>query len=58
MNLQIHTTTEKIKLIRYLITGEIKFCNLKNENFEKKKAKKLKKHNNFAFHGYLPKCHS
>ena len=34
--IQIQTTIEKIKLIGYLILGEIKFCNLKNENFEKK----------------------
>ena len=31
--LQIQTCTEKIKLIGYLILGEIKFCNLKNEHF-------------------------
>ena len=37
--LQIQTTTEKIKLIGYLILGEIKFCNLKNEHFEKKSPK-------------------
>ena len=41
--LQIKTTTEKIKLTGYLILCEIKFCNLKNEDFEKKKPKKLKK---------------
>ena len=35
----IQTTTEKIKLIGYLIFGEIKLCNLKNENFEKKSSK-------------------
>ena len=40
--LQIQTTTEKIKLTGYLILGEIKFCNLKNEHFEKKEPKKLK----------------
>ena len=39
--LQIQTTTDKIKLIGSLILGEIKFCNLKNERFEKK-IKKLK----------------
>ena len=32
--LEIKTATEKIKLTGYLILGEIKFCNLKNENFE------------------------
>ena len=37
--LQIQTTTEKIKLIEYLILSEIKFCNLKNEHFEKKSPK-------------------
>ena len=37
--LQIQTTTEKINLIRYLILGEIKFQNLKNEHFEKKSPK-------------------
>ena len=37
--LQIQTTTEKIKLIRYLILGELKFWNLKNEHFEKKRSK-------------------
>ena len=34
--LQIQTTTEKIKLTGYLILGEIKFYNFKNEYFEKK----------------------
>ena len=33
--LQIQTTTEKIKLIRYLILGEIKFWNLKWTFLEK-----------------------
>ena len=33
------TTTEKIKLIGYLILAEIKFWNLKNEYFEKKSPK-------------------
>ena len=37
--LQIQTTTEKNKLIEYLIPGEIKFWNLKNEYFEKKSPK-------------------
>ena len=32
------TTTEKIKLIGYLILGDITFCNFKNEHFEKKKS--------------------
>ena len=39
--LQIQTTTEKIKLIGYLILCEIKFCNLKNEQFWGKKPKNL-----------------
>ena len=37
--LQIKTTTEKVKLIGYLILGEIKFFNLKNEHFDKKSPK-------------------
>ena len=37
--LQIKTTTEKVKLIGYLILGEIKFFNLKNEHFEKMNPK-------------------
>ena len=37
--LQVQATTEKIKLIEYLIFGEIKFCDLKNKNVEKKKPK-------------------
>ena len=37
--LQIQTNTEKINLIGYFLLGEIKFCNLKNENFEKKNPK-------------------
>ena len=37
--LQVQTTSEKFKLIGYLILAEIKFCNLKNENFEKKTPK-------------------
>ena len=37
--LQIQTTTEKIKLIEYLKLGEIKFCNLEYEHFEKKSPK-------------------
>ena len=37
--LQIQATTDKIKLIGYSILGEIKFCNLKNEHFEKKSPK-------------------
>ena len=39
MILQIQTTTEKIKLIEYLILGEITFFNLTNEHFEKKSPK-------------------
>ena len=39
MNLTDKITTGKIKLIRYLILGEIKFCNLKNNYFEKKSLK-------------------
>ena len=35
----MQTTTEKIKLIRYFILGEMKFRNLKYENFEKKSSK-------------------
>ena len=38
-NLQVQTTTEKIELIGYLILGEIKLCNLKSINFEKKSTK-------------------
>ena len=38
----MQTTTEKNKLIGYLILGEIKFYNLKNEHFEKR-AQKVKK---------------
>ena len=53
----MQTTTKKIKLIGYLIFVEIKFCNLKNEHFEKK-SQKVKKHNNFTFHEYLPQCRS
>ena len=53
----MQTTTEKIKLTGYLILGEIKFWNLKNEHFEKKSSKSEKKnHNNFTFHDYLPQC--
>ena len=37
--LQIQTTTEKIELTVYLILGEIKFCNLKNQHFEKNSPK-------------------
>ena len=37
--LQIKTTTEKIKLAGYLILGEIKFFNLKNEHFRKMNTK-------------------
>ena len=37
--LEIQITTEKIKLIGYLILSEIKFCNHKNEHFEKKSLK-------------------
>ena len=40
--LQIQTITGKIKLIGYLILGEIKFWNLKNEDFEKKSPKSEK----------------
>ena len=61
----MQTTTEKIKLTGYLILVEIKLCNLKNEHFEtsrmnilRKRAQKVKKHNNFTFHDYLPQCHS
>ena len=39
----MQTTTEKNKLIGYLILGEIKFYNLKNEHFEKKSPKSKKK---------------
>ena len=55
--LYLQTTTEKIKLNGYLILGEITFCNLKNEHFEKI-AQKVKKYNNFTFHDYLPQCRS
>ena len=34
--LQIQTSTGKINLIEYLILGEIKLCNLKNEHFVRK----------------------
>ena len=55
----MQTTTEKNKLIGYLILGEIKFYNLKNEHFEKKSPKsKKKKHKYFAFNEYLPQCRS
>ena len=37
--LQIQNTSEKIKLTGYLILGEIKFCNFKNKNNEKKSPK-------------------
>ena len=37
--LHVQTTTEKIEFIGYLILGEIKFWNLKNEHFEKKNPK-------------------
>ena len=37
--LQIETATEKIKLVGYLILGEIKCCDTKNEHFEKKSPK-------------------
>ena len=37
--LQMQTTTEKIMLTGFLIFSEIKYFNLKNENF-------MKKHNN------------
>ena len=37
--LLVQTTTKKIKLIGYLILGEIKFCNLKNEHFENNNPK-------------------
>ena len=40
--LQIQTTTEKIKLIGYLILSDIKFWKLKNEHFEKKSPKSEK----------------
>ena len=39
----MQTTTEKIKLITYLILREIKFWNLKNENILRKRAQKGKK---------------
>ena len=54
--LLLQTTTE-IKLIGYLILGEIKFCNVINKDFEKK-SQNIKKHNNFTFHDYLPQCRS
>ena len=50
----MQTTTEKIKLIGYLILGEIKFCEFKNEHFEKKPKKLKIIANNFTFHDYLP----
>ena len=37
--LQTQTTTEKIKLIGYLILGEIRLWNLRNEHFEKMSPK-------------------
>ena len=37
--LQVQNTTEKSKLIGCLILGEIKLCNLKKEQFEKKTPK-------------------
>ena len=42
----MQTNTEKNKLIGYLILGEIKFYNLKNEHFEKKSPKSKKKNIN------------
>ena len=36
---QKQTTTEKNKLIRYLILGKMKFFNLKIEHFDKKSPK-------------------
>ena len=38
----MQTTTEKIKLIAYLILGDIKFWNIKNENILRKRAQKVK----------------
>ena len=35
----MQTITEEIKLIEYLILGEIKICNLKNKHFQKKRPK-------------------
>ena len=40
--LQIQTTTERIKLIGYLILREINFCKLKIEHFEEKSPKSWK----------------
>ena len=42
--LEIQTTTEKIKLIGYLILGKIKVCKLKNisQTFSEKEPNKLK----------------
>ena len=37
--LQVQNTTDKSKLIGYLILGEIKLFNLKKEQFEKKTPK-------------------
>ena len=37
--LQIQINIEKTESIGYLILGEIKFCNLKNEHFQKKTPK-------------------
>ena len=52
--LQIQTRTEKIKLIGYLILGEIKFSELKNEYFEKKIPRKLKNITIFNFMTTFP----
>ena len=55
--LQIQTTTEKIKLIGYLILGEIKFFTSKMKIL-RKRAQKVKKDNNFTFHDDLRQCRS
>ena len=52
MDLTDTTLTGKCKLIGYLILGEIKFWNLKNEDFEKK-SPKSEKHKTFTFYYYL-----
>ena len=53
----MQTTTEKIEFIGYLIRGEINLWNLKIYIL-RKKAKKVKKHNNFTFYDYIEQCRS
>ena len=43
----MQAATDKIKLTGYFIL-----------NILRKRAQKVKKHNNFTFHDYLPQCRS